>query len=85
MVFHKKFIKKNRSKMYKKEPTLKIFGVPRGTRTPIGRLGGDCSILLSYGHISFYILTYIFLIDNICYNIIGDKNAKNIKSYEKSN
>ena len=27
------------------------FGVPRGTRTPIGRLGGDCSILLSYGHI----------------------------------
>ena len=23
-------------------------GEPRGTRTPIGRLGGDCSILLSY-------------------------------------
>ncbi len=23
-------------------------GLPTGTRTPIGRLGGDCSILLSY-------------------------------------
>jgi hypothetical protein len=25
------------------------FGLPTGTRTPIDRLGGDCSILLSYG------------------------------------
>lgn len=29
-----------------------IFGVPKGTRTSIARLGGGCSILLSYKHIS---------------------------------
>ena len=28
--------------------TYNCFGVPRRTRTTIGRLGGDCSILLSY-------------------------------------
>ena len=37
-----------------------IFGVPRGTRTPIGRLGGDCSILLSYKHICHYYITTYF-------------------------
>ena len=26
-----------------------LNGAPTGTRTPIDRLGGDCSILLSYG------------------------------------
>lgn len=31
-----------------------IFGVPKGTRTSIARLGGGCSILLSYKHISSY-------------------------------
>lgn len=25
-----------------------LCGLPTGTRTPIDRLGGDCSILLSY-------------------------------------
>ncbi len=31
------------------------FGIPRGTRTPICRLGGDCSILLSYGYVYGYL------------------------------
>ncbi len=36
--------------LYKKCVACNV-GVPTGTRTPIDRLGGDCSILLSYRHI----------------------------------
>ena len=38
-----------------------FHGVPRRTRTTIGRLGGDCSILLSYEHI-FAVLGFICIV-----------------------
>ena len=39
-----------------------FFGVPMRTRTTIGRLGGDCSILLSYRNISTTIVIIAILI-----------------------
>ena len=38
----------NEKNVMKKENRI---GVPKGTRTSIARLGGGCSILLSYKHI----------------------------------
>ena len=35
-----------------------LYGLPTGTRTPIDRLGGDCSILLSYKETSVIILVF---------------------------
>jgi hypothetical protein len=31
------------------DTSIIVYGLPAGTRTPIARLGGRCSIQLSYG------------------------------------